>query len=1135
MAPHKISQVIRVRKGTVSMAKEVAQWLAEIGLGQYAQVFAENDIDFNNVHRLTEDDLKELGLSIGHRRTLQAAIEVRSSEEATVASVPTANPAPAQPATAERRQLTVLFCDLVGSTELSAKLDPEDMREVLRTYQEVCSKVIVRYDGYVAKFMGDGVYAYFGYPTAHEDDAERAINAGLGIVDAVAGIEHDLSVRIGIATGNVAVGDLIGDGASEEANVVGEAPNLAARLQAISEPNLVVIGEATHRLAGGLFDTRELGAHTVKGYSHPVSAWAVNGRASVVSRFRATRGTDLSELVGRLEELEILRRRWQRATQGDGQLVLISGEPGIGKSRLVQALQDEIAQVDLEPVRFQCSPFHTNSALYPAMERLERIAGFEADDTAADKFGKLKDALSRAANLAEDALPLMASLLSIPSGDLYRALDTSPQRQKDLTLDALVEELAGLAMQEPVLFVIEDAHWIDPTTRDLVDMMVNRLPEFPVLMVVTHRPEFDAPWIGRSHVTPIILGRLESRDCAALVKSVTRDADIDDITCERIVEQSDGVPLFAEELTTMVAHSSLAAADGQRDIGSTVSPIDIPSTLHDSLTARLDGLGAARELAQLAACIGRSFSRRLLSAVRESSEADLEDAMVPLLESGLVYPERQRDGSGYAFKHVMVQQAAYAGLLRTNRRKFHERIATALIEQYNHNQSTDMIDIAQHLQAANDIGQALVWFRRAAERARNAGSVRESLEIVNRAFELLEQFHGGKEQRDREELELLVVKLPVITAIEGYASETINLISARALELSVALADRAKESAILYQIATMHEVRGEYSQTQATLARRTQMVEEEKDPEPIVETGELLACSTFYEGRFEKSMEHAQQALQLADPEQPSVLGNTLAEEPTIACLFWMAKSLLVQGWIDQARTRHREALECARRSPHWYARSQAEIDAALLCVFQNDFESALSNAGQAMDSSARVGLAYREAVARLIVEWARAVGDGIAPNEAEMDKSLSVFREVGAMIGYAFYLSLAAQAHATVGNYDRSQEMIDEALKISGRGRGFFYESELYRLNGTLKLQTSGDKAADEAKTLYLNALDIAQAQGARLFALRSANSLARLWADRDQKQRARDVLTPIYSWFTEGSDSPDLKQAKLLLDALG
>ncbi|MEK9662238.1 MAG: AAA family ATPase, partial [Alphaproteobacteria bacterium] len=806
------------------MSATIAQWLDGIGLGRYAQAFADNDIDFANLPLLTEEDFRELGLSIGHRRTLQAAIgrlpadgasaEVESDKRSAARGRVTAPEA-------QRRQLTVLFCDLVGSTALASRLDPEDMRDLLRRYQDCCATVVARHEGFVAKFMGDGVYAYFGYPKAHEDDAERAVQAALDIVAAIEALRADVAgieVRVAVATGNVAVGDLIGEAAAEETNVVGEAPNLAARLQALAEPGSVLIADTTHRLVGGMFEADDLGRRTLKGVADPVRVWKVLRTRANASRFDAMRGAHLTELVGRDEELALLRRRWARAREGEGQAVMISGEPGIGKSRLVRAFRDSLRD---EPVLFrtlQCSPRHTNSALFPFLELALSGIGLPADVGDDVRLDRLDDWLRMADQEPAEMAPVFGPYLNIDTSRRYPAIDLPPKVHKQRLYDAMCQRLLSIAEKGGLVLVVEDAHWIDPSSLELLGMYMDRALERPnIMIVVTYRPEFEAPWVGRPHTSLIALNRLGRRECVALVTKVSGTAGLRPELVDQISARTDGVPLFVEELTRVVIESSTDRLD---------SPVpDVPATLHDSLVARLDGVGPARELAQLAACIGRSFPTWLLAALREVRDDAMDALLAPLVEAGLIYPERQRNGAGYAFKHAMVQQAAYAGLLRGVRRDYHARIADALIAQGERDPNADLVGIAHHLQAANDIARALHFHRAAARQARDAGSLRESLDIVNRGFDLLGQLEEETAARDREELELLVEKLPVVTAIDGYASAEIDRISARALELAVAIADRDRESSVLYQIATMHEGRGEFAMTQATLARRRELIQ----------------------------------------------------------------------------------------------------------------------------------------------------------------------------------------------------------------------------------------------------------------------------------------------------------------------
>ena len=647
---------------------DIAQWLERVGLGQYAQVFAENDIDFDVLPRLSDADLKELGLSLGHRVKVRAAIEALSPDEpSTQSTSPPARRAGPQTAEAERRQLTIVFCDLVGSTALSTRLDAEDYRDLIRAYQDACASVVARFDGFIAKFMGDGVLVYFGWPRAHEDDAERAINAGLGIIDAVralgGGKDAPLAVRIGIATGRVVVGDIVGEGAAQEAAVAGEAPNLAARLQAIAAPDTIVIAEATHALAGDLFECTDVGAQTFKGFDAPLAAWRVDAPSAMESRFEATRTRALTPFVGREEEIDILERRWQRACAGQGQVALLAGEPGIGKSRMVSALQERIGAQPHTQLRYQCSPYHTNSALYPVIGQLERAALIQPDDSPNEKLDKLEALLALSGRPTAKAVPLIAPLLSIPFGDCYAPANVSPQRQKQLTLAALVDQLAGLAEQRPVLFHFEDAHWIDPTSRELIDLTVARAPELAALVIISFRPDFTPVWTGEKHVTLLALNRLDARTCARLATQVGGAAALPAEVIDEIVVRTDGLPLFVEEVTKTVLEAS-ATAGGAADAP---APIAIPASIEDSLMARLDRLGPVKEVAQIAAVFGRTFSQDALAAVVAVDEAALEAALDRLVAAELVYQRAIVGGLAYEFKHALVQDAAYQSILKSRR------------------------------------------------------------------------------------------------------------------------------------------------------------------------------------------------------------------------------------------------------------------------------------------------------------------------------------------------------------------------------------------------------------------------------------------------------------------------------------
>jgi class 3 adenylate cyclase len=661
----------------------IAEWLASIGLGEYAQRFAENAIDLSVVRDLTERDLKDLGVLLGHRRKMLRAI---ADLKGAVLITPQTGAKLVPRDDAERRQLTVMFCDLVGSSALSARLDPEDLRKVIGAYHICIAEVIGRYEGIIARYMGDGVLAYFGYPQAHEDDAEQATRAGLALVDAVANLQTDigaeLQVRIGIATGTVVVGDLIGEGAAQEQAVVGETPNLAARLQTLAEPGTVLISASTHRLTGGNFEYRDLGPVTLKGWGESVPAWQVLASSGVESRFEAQHQTRLTPLIGREEEIDLLLRRWRHATQGEGCAVLLSGDPGIGKSHIARALQERLQAEPHITLRYFCSAHHTNSALFPFISQLERAARYERSDSSAQKLAKLEALLAQSAADA-DHVAVLANLLSLPPNDRYRLPELSPQNRKEKTFAALLAQLDGLAGRQPVLMIFEDVHWIDPTSRELLTVTLERVPRLRVLLLITARPEFTPPWPGHAHVTTLPLTRLSRRDGAALIERVTAGKTLPEEVMNQILARTDGVPLFVEELTKTVLETGLLQErDGHYVLNRPLPSMAIPMTLHASLMARLDRLAPVREVAQIGAVVGREFSYELLNAVAGLPIGRLEEALGQLVRSELIFCRGEVPQAVYTFKHTLVRDAAYSGLLKSRRAEVHAAIADAFEQQF---------------------------------------------------------------------------------------------------------------------------------------------------------------------------------------------------------------------------------------------------------------------------------------------------------------------------------------------------------------------------------------------------------------------------------------------------------------------
>ena len=764
--------------------RPIADWLDKLGMSEYAERFAENRIDFSVLPDLTDQDLEKLGVLLGDRRKILRAIRELAGD---AASAPRA---PATPETkrgdAERRQLTVMFCDLVGSTALSAKLDPEDLRAVIRAYHRCCAASVERNGGYVAKYMGDGVLAYFGYPQAHEHDAERAVRTGLTLVEAVpnlaTGAGSPLQVRVGIATGLVVVGDLIGAGAAQEQAVVGETPNLAARLQAIAEPGAVVIAENTRKLLGNLFEFGDLGFKELKGLSGPVRVWTALRFGSVESRFDALHAGSLTPLIGRGEDVELLLRRWSRAKAGEGQVVLLSGEPGIGKSRIAVALLEHLAAEPHTRLRYFCSPQHADSTLHPIIGQMERAAGLVRSDQPQVKLDKLDVLLAQTSTSPRDSA-LLAGMLSLSNDGRYPTLDLTPEQRRQKTLEALISQVAGLARQKPVLMIFEDAHWIDPTSLEALDRLVDGIEGLRVLLIITFRPEFNAPWVGQPRVTSLTLNRLAARETAAIIADLVGTGRLPTDVIAEIIERTDGIPLFAEEMTKAVLEAE--NEDAARQAAATVPSLAraIPASLHTSLLARLDRLGPAKEIAQIGSAIGREFSHVLLAAIAHQSEADLELALDRLVKAGLLFRQGVPPHAHYLFKHALVQDVAYDTLLRAKRNELHARLASVLEQQFPDVCETQPEILAQHYARAGKVEQAISYWQRAGDRAAKRSANQEAITHFRNALRLLEGLPAGAVHA-QQELQLLLALGPALMTTRSSAAPEIGRLYARARELA---------------------------------------------------------------------------------------------------------------------------------------------------------------------------------------------------------------------------------------------------------------------------------------------------------------------------------------------------------------
>jgi class 3 adenylate cyclase/predicted ATPase len=1133
---------------------DIAAWLQGLGLERYVPAFRDNDVDAEVLPELTAEDLISIGVtSVGHRRKLLAAIAaVGAANVAPPPTLPVAPPAGGSPhpfpplsgldpgitgetrvgAEAERRQLTVMFCDLVGSTALSARLDPEDLREVIAAYHRAAAEVVGRFDGFVAKYMGDGVLVYFGYPRAHEDDAERAVRAGLGVIDSVGRLDVqsiELRARVGIATGLVVVGDLIGEGSALEQSVVGETPNLAARLQALAEPGVVVIAAGTRRLVGDLFDYRDLGAIEVKGIAAPVPAWQVLRPSAVASRFEALHGSALSPLIGRDEEIELLLRRWARVKAGDGQVVLVSGEAGLGKSRITAALAERLHGEPHIRLRYFCSPYYQDSALFPFIDQLGRSAGFVRDDPPAAKLEKLDALLARAAPSDEDAA-FLADLLSLPASERHPLPDLSPQRKKERTLEALIRQLEGLARQQPVVMVFEDAHWIDPTSRDLLDLLVERARSLSMLLIVTFRPEFQPPWTGQPQVMMLALNRLDRSDRTTLVEQIAGGKALPDEIVAQIVDRTDGVPLFVEELTKSVLDSGLLREETDRYVlDGALPPFAIPTTLHASLMARLDRLASVRLVAQIGAAIGREFSYGLLRGVSRLPEDELQTALARLVASELVFQRGRPPDAVYAFKHALVQDAAHSSLLRSTRQQLHAQIAEALEAQ-----SPELIDtqpefFAQHYAEAGLVEKAVACWGKAGHRSAARSAIAEAAAQFQKALDQLALLPGNPD-RQRQELEFCSALGAALRFVKGQAAPETGQAYARARELWEQLGYPAEYLHIPYGQSRYHVYCGELDLA-LRLDDLLRVSRQRNDSRGLVLSHQ--SCGTGYgvRGRFALSRSHLEAALSLYDPNSHHSLGPQTGSHPQVVAQAHLGIVLLCLGFPDQALVRANAAIAEARSLAHSPTIASALMIGAIRLSITGDngdlddlVEELLAVATeQAFPQWRAFGTIYRG--------WVKAKNGDVVEGISLLRSGLAAYRDNGNELLTPHHTALLARACDVAGQIEEALSALDHALQIVGRTGERLLEAELNRHKGQLLLRQGHSEAAEE---LYREALSIAAEQEAKLFELRAAASLARLHRDQGRHAAARDLLAPVYGWFTEGFDTPDLKEAKALLDDL-
>jgi class 3 adenylate cyclase len=1117
------------------MILDINGWLRGIGLEQYAQTFRDNEIDEAVLPNLTSEDLRELGVTIvGHRRKLLTAIgELSGSPTApiTIEELPAAAEPQRAGDNAERRQLTVMFVDLVGSTALSARLDPEDMREIVGAYHRSCAEQITKAGGFVAKYMGDGVLAYFGYPQAHEHDAERAVLAGLALVEAVPKIStmagSPLQVRVGIATGLVVVGDLIGAGAAQEQAVVGDTPNLAARLQTLAEPNMVVIADSTRRLLGNLFELRDLGARDVKGIAGPVRAWAALRASSAEGRFEALHTAGLTALVGREEELDLLLRRWSKAKSGEGQVVLLSGEAGIGKSRLTAALLERLSGEAHTRLRYFCSPQHTDSAFYPIIVQMERAAGLVHDDKPQAKLDKLDAVLAQTSTSTEDAA-LLAEMLSLTNDGRYPAQELSPEQRRQGTLEALSTQLTGLARQQPVLMIFEDAHWVDPTSLEVLGRAVDRIKTLPALLIVTFRPELTAPWVGQSHVTSLTLNRLGEREAAAIIARLAGNKALPADVLAEIVERTDGIPLFVEEMTKAVLEAESEGAARRMAAAVPSSALAVPASLHASLMARLDRLGPAKEVAQIGSAIGREFSHPLLAAVARKSEAELGSALERLVQAGLLSRQGMPPQASYLFKHALVQDAAYGTLLRSRRQQLHARIAATLGDQFPEIVMTQPALLAQHCAEAGLAEKAVAFWLKAGRQAMAGSAMTEAVAQLRKGLDVLTGLPDDPRRRQLE-LDLQLALRPALAFTKGLSAPDVGETIAR----SRALAEQLDRPEYLVRLSfgqwAFHFGRSEHKLALSLAEQIEKSAEARNDVRTQLRGRRANGLTRLHLGDLVAARALLDQCHGLADPAHRGI-GAGLAEDPYATMLAYLALTLAYLGYIDQSRLRLDEALSEARRLRH--AQTLAGV---LLYANWIAWITCPLQMGRYAEELLAISIEHRfpfHLGFATALRGASFIALGQPSEGLRLStEGLEALRATGTVISTPLVLMWLADAYALVGQPADGLNCLAEAARIIETTEERNSEAELYRSRGDL-LNATGDQPAAERS--YHQALAVAKLQSAKLLELRASINLARLWCKQDRRGEARDLLAPIYGWFTEGFDTLDLKEAKVLLEEL-
>jgi class 3 adenylate cyclase/DNA-binding winged helix-turn-helix (wHTH) protein/predicted ATPase len=1046
------------------------------------------------------------------------------------------------PLEAERRPLTVLFCDLVGSTALAGRLDPEDYREVVRAYHQVCAEVMQRFDGYLAQYLGDGVLVYFGYPVAHEDDAQRAVRAGLDLLDACASLSlhpalpagEQVAVRLGVHTGLVVVGD-VGAGTRHEPLALGETPNIAARLQHLAEPNTLVISAATQQLVAGYFRWKALGAHTLPGLAQPMEVYRVLGTSGAQSRLEVAATRGLTPLVGRVQEVGLLRACWTRVTEGMGQVVIVGGEAGIGKSRLVQVLKAHVAGEGHPWLECQGSPYYQHTALYPLTELLaRRLLHLEPEATAAQQAQYLEEFLVQYDLSLAETVPLLAPLLSLPLPATYAPVQVTSEQQRQQTLHALLELLLRLAAVQPLLLVIEDLHWVDPTTLEWLSLLVDQGPTARILTLCTCRPDFRPPWTGRSHLTQMTLARLSQDQATELTHQVAHGKALPAEVVAQIVTKTDGVPLFVEEVTKTVLESGLLQE--QEDHYALIGPLPplvIPVTLHEALLARLDRLGAAKGLAQLGATLGREFAYALLRAVAPWDEATVRRALQQLVEAELLYQRGLPPQATYVFKHALIQEAAYESLLKRTRQQYHQHIAQVLEAQFPEIVETQPELLAHHYTAAGDQEHAVGYWQRAGERALQRSAYLEAVQHLTRGLQVLATLPHTL-ARDHQELTLQMPLGLALMSMQGQAALEVEQTFARAQELCAYIGETPQLFQTLQGLWRSYSGRGALPTARKIAEQLLRLAQRVAVPALLLEAHGMLGNTLFYLGDYAGALVHHKQGPAFTDPTMQGPHGFHLGVAAAAGSLAVTALTLWCLGYPTQAAQKSQEALALARTLAHPYSMAVVQHWAAYLHHHRREPLAVQVQVDTLLPLATAQGFSLYAGYGICWQGWVLAMQGKGERGIAQLHRGMAAVTAAGQTLTRPLCLLLLAEAGGYVGQVEESLRLLVEALTaLAASGRGDLL-AEVYRVQGEFLLRQSVPDPT-QAEACFQQALTIARRQQAKSWELRAAMSLSRLWQQQGKRKEARQLLVPIYGWFTEGFDTADLQEARALLEELG